>query len=412
MTGASTPWIPASDATAFAAWALSPLIITVLTPWSWSPAVASVASGRMVSRRAITPARSPSLAASTTVLPSLPKRSSIARAADVSVPPSARNSRLPSSQVAPSKHAEAPAPGNARYPETSLLDPGLADAIPLAIGCSLRRSIALAASSNSSEVIVPNAFTSVTENCPSVSVPVLSNTTVSTFRATSSAPPSRIKMPFSAARPIPTASAAGVASPSAHGQAMISTLTALFHAMRRRSSGGPAIIHAANVAAATPRMIGTNTAAIRSASRAAGALEPCARRTNSMIWERAVSAPTLSARKTRNPSLLSEPLTTRDPGPLSAGTLSPVIGDSSTAPVPSRTVPSTGILSPGCTRTSSPAATSSSATSISTPFRRMRTAFACSAMSFRIELEVRLRARVSITRPSRTSVRIAAAVSK
>ena len=62
--------------------------------------------------------------------------------------------------------------------------------------------------------------------CPSVSVPVLSTTSVSTFSMRSSASALRISTPACAPRPTPTMIDIGVARPSAHGQAMISTLTA------------------------------------------------------------------------------------------------------------------------------------------------------------------------------------------
>ena len=61
---------------------------------------------------------------------------------------------------------------------------------------------------------------------PVVTVPVLSSTTVSTRRVDSSTSGPLIRMPSWAPRPVPTSSAVGVASPSAQGQAMISTATA------------------------------------------------------------------------------------------------------------------------------------------------------------------------------------------
>ena len=57
-------------------------------------------------------------------------------------------------------------------------------------------------------------------------MPVLSNTTVVSLPAISSASPPLIRMPFSAPLPVPTMIAVGVARPRAHGQAMISTVTA------------------------------------------------------------------------------------------------------------------------------------------------------------------------------------------
>ena len=58
---------------------------------------------------------------------------------------------------------------------------------------------------------------------PSVSVPVLSTTSVSTFSMRSSASAFLIRMPKRAARPTPTMIDIGVASPSAQGQAMMRT---------------------------------------------------------------------------------------------------------------------------------------------------------------------------------------------
>ena len=69
--------------------------------------------------------------------------------------------------------------------------------------------------------------TVTTRGLPSVSVPVLSTTSVSTFSSVSSASAFLISTPAVAPRPVPTMIDIGVASPSAHGQAMISTATAL-----------------------------------------------------------------------------------------------------------------------------------------------------------------------------------------
>ena len=62
---------------------------------------------------------------------------------------------------------------------------------------------------------------------PSVSVPVLSTISVSTLRRFSMAAASRNSTPCVAPRPVATMIDIGVASPSAQGQAMISTATAL-----------------------------------------------------------------------------------------------------------------------------------------------------------------------------------------
>ena len=71
------------------------------------------------------------------------------------------------------------------------------------------------------------ATTAVTAGLPSVSVPVLSTTSVSTFSRRSSASAFLISTPAWAPRPTPTMIDIGVASPSAQGQAMISTATAV-----------------------------------------------------------------------------------------------------------------------------------------------------------------------------------------
>ena len=60
-----------------------------------------------------------------------------------------------------------------------------------------------------------------------VIVPVLSRTTAVTRCASSSAAPSRMRMPVSAPLPVPTMIAVGVARPMAHGQAMIRTAIAV-----------------------------------------------------------------------------------------------------------------------------------------------------------------------------------------
>ncbi len=78
----------------------------------------------------------------------------------------------------------------------------------------------------------------VTDGCPMVSVPVLSNATTFTRCAVSSASASLISTPWRAATPVPAMIAVGVASPSAHGQAITSTATAF--RMRRLAAGAAA----------------------------------------------------------------------------------------------------------------------------------------------------------------------------
>ena len=79
----------------------------------------------------------------------------------------------------------------------------------------------------------PTAARASSGGFPSVSVPVLSTTSVSTFSSRSSASAFWISTPADAPRPVPTMIAIGVARPSAHGHAMIRTATALTSAMRQ-----------------------------------------------------------------------------------------------------------------------------------------------------------------------------------
>ena len=74
-----------------------------------------------------------------------------------------------------------------------------------------------------------------TRGLPSVSVPVLSTTSVSTFSISSSASASLMSTPSFAPRPTPTMMETGVAKPRAQGHAMMSTLIATTSASRARA---------------------------------------------------------------------------------------------------------------------------------------------------------------------------------
>ena len=108
--------------------------------------------------------------------------------------------------------------------------------------------------------------TAVARGFPSVNVPVLSTTTVSTFSSRSSASAFRTSTPTCAPRPVPTMIAIGVASPSAHGHAMMSTAIALSRAKASLGSG-PQRYQPTNATMATIITAGTNQAETRSASR-------------------------------------------------------------------------------------------------------------------------------------------------
>jgi hypothetical protein len=145
----------------------------------------------------------------------------------------------------------------------------------------------------------------------------------------------------------------GVASPSAHGHAMMSTETALTTANAIRGSG-PHWDHATKLAIATSTTAGTNQAETRSASRWIGARLRCASATICTMRASRVSRPTPRASTIRDPVPLTVPPTTSLPAFFVTGIDSPVTRDSSTALAPSTTTPSTGTFSPGLTRSRSP----------------------------------------------------------
>ena len=108
---------------------------------------------------------------------------------------------------------------------------------------------------------------------PMVNVPVLSKTTVSILPAASKLCASLNQTPWRAATPIPAMIAAGVAKPSAHGQAMTNTDTACINAV----SIIPVSHHVnPKVIKAIVTTTGTKIAVTLSARRAKLAFEPCA----------------------------------------------------------------------------------------------------------------------------------------
>ena len=97
-----------------------------------------------------------------------------------------------------------------------------------------------------------------------------------------------------------------------------------------------------------------------------------------MIWESVVSSPTLDASQRINPDWFKVAAETRSPAALSTGMLSPVRADSFTALFPSKTIPSTGIFSPGRTTKMSPFLTWAIGTVVSTPFFSITAVFGAS----------------------------------
>ena len=121
-----------------------------------------------------------------------------------------------------------------------------------------------------------------------------------------------------------------------------------------------------------------------------------------MMLASAVSLPTLLARNRNAPVLLIVAPITSSPSRFSTGIDSPVIIDSSTAELPVVTTPSTGIFSPGRTRTTSPPTTSPIGSSTSRPSRSTRAVLACRPISFLIASLVRPLALTSSARPRTT----------
>jgi copper chaperone CopZ len=155
---------------------------------------------------------------------------------------------------------------------------------------------------------------------------------------------------------------------------------------------------AANARSATAITSGTNQAETLSARRWIGARERCAAATIWTICASMVSRPTFSARIRTEPVVLSVPAMTLAPASLVTGIDSPVTIDSSSEERPSSTVPSTGTLSPGRTRSLSPTCTVSSETSSSLPSSLTRRAVAGARFSrARMAREVAARARSSST---------------
>ena len=176
-----------------------------------------------------------------------------------------------------------------------------------------------------------------------VSVPVLSNTMVSIRPAISRLGASLNRTPYRAAVPMPAMMAAGVANPSAHGQAMTSTETALINA----SSKLPNIAQFPNnTTSAMPTTTGTKTPATLSAKRAMSAFVPCASSSARTMSPSAVSPPVAVARYSNPPSTTALPARTPSPAVLASAALSPVRCASSVKPAPVVTTPSTPMRSP------------------------------------------------------------------
>ena len=240
-------------------------------------------------------------------------------------------------------------------------------------------------------------------------VPVLSKATICILPVSSRDTAVLNMIPFFAPIPLPTIMATGVASPSAQGQLITSTEIPLASA---NPTLWPAINHTIIVITAIVITAGTNIPDTRSAIFAIGALVAAASLTIWMICESVVSSPTLVASHLRKPDWFMVAADTLSPSALSTGILSPVSAASLTALVPSSTIPSTGIFSPGLTTKISPFFTWSMGTSVSTPFFRTTAVFGASFIRlFNASVVFPLECASSIF-PTVISVRIMAADSK
>ncbi len=253
-------------------------------------------------------------------------------------------------------------------------------------------------------------MTPVTAITPVVTVPVLSSTTVSMSREDSSAWYLVMKMPSCAPRPQATINAAGVARPSAHGHAMISTASA---ALNARSAGAPASSQPASVSPAAARTAGTKTPQIRSASRWIAAFCDWACSTRATRCASWVSRPTLTARTTSRPVITTVPAATVSPSVTSAGTDSPVIMLASTADCPNSTSPSAAIRSPGRTTNRCPSRNCATGTRRSDPSAsRTHASRAPAAASSRMASPASRLALASYSRPASRNVVTDAATSR
>ena len=166
-----------------------------------------------------------------------------------------------------------------------------------ASGCSDGFSSDAAAASSVLSSIFSAHSTSVTRGLPSVTVPVLSSTTVSMRPISSRLAADFTSTPCSAALPVATVMATGVASPSAQGQEI--TSTAIPTLRQNRTPMPPTVANSTAAITATEMTTGTNTALILSARRLMGALPLAACSISCTIWDRVVSLPTRSAVSSR-----------------------------------------------------------------------------------------------------------------
>ena len=249
----------------------------------------------------------------------------------------------------------------------------------LAMGCVVVASTAAATLNTSHSVRSSLVYTDFIRGLPRVIVPVLSNTTASTPAIVSKTSPPRSKTPFRAPRDVATSTAVGVASPRAHGHATTRTSVANFNGpihgaapndpasmSAPGNNASPARVQNANVAALMPMTPNTKGPAMASASLCTGAARPCASSIVLVMPATMDESPLLIALTVSGPSKTPVPALTSLPFVLYTSTGSPVSVASSTPAFPATTIPSTGMISPGFTRTKSPGRTDARSTSTMT----------------------------------------------
>ena len=268
---------------------LSPVSITTFSPPSLNCLNAALLVSLTVSATAIIPSSSSSRANSRGVFPSDARLSTRSCTCFCSSgcfrrPFSCRKAILPARYRFPFTMALTPRPARgSKASACGRIRPSCPafSTTATARGCSLPASTAAASARNSSRVFfLFHRITSVTEGCPTVIVPVLSSTTVSMECRVSRLTADFMRMPYSAAFPVPTIIATGVARPRAQGQDITSTAMAL---ERANSKDWPAISHTMAVSMAMIITVGTKTPLTLSARRAIGALVFPASSTRRMI---------------------------------------------------------------------------------------------------------------------------------
>ena len=230
--GLTSPWtssMPSRWPTARAVVNPSPVAMMMRRPDLRSDANASAVVALIGSDTASKPASCPSTARCMTLAPWPRSASAWAASGATSMPTCCISAVLPNASFLPATTPFTPIPdaeSNCSALSSARLRARAAVTMAAASGCSLPWSRLAARRSTSSSLIPLIATARSKAGRPSVKVPVLSTISVSTLHRFSIAAASRNNTPCVAPRPVATMIDIGVASPSAHGQAMISTATA------------------------------------------------------------------------------------------------------------------------------------------------------------------------------------------